>query len=164
MSVTHLLKGLSALKSRFSRSSDFRASRSAFVIPFGFRLGLCVIPMAVITRYTVVSLGILESGYLRSSTLCIRFCLFTSDGSRRKKLPPHSRNPFPPEAACFPCSTALPRFAANGSTQPGSLRFRGFAPQYPGRRSLPPAPTRTALRYLKFLAGSLYSCFHRQLY
>ena len=76
----------------------------------------------------------------------IRSCLFTSDGSRRKKLPPHSRNPFPPEAACFPCSAALPRFAAAGSPQPGSLRFRAFAPQCPGRRSLPPAPTRTAFR------------------
>ena len=46
----------------------------------------------------------------------------------------------------LPCSAALPRFAAAGSPQPGSLRFRGFAPQCPGRRSLPPAPTHTAFR------------------
>ena len=44
---------------------------------------------------------------------------------------------------CFPCSDALPRFAAAGSPQPDSLRFRGFAPQCPGRRSLPPAPIST---------------------
>ena len=81
ISVTHLLKGLSALKSRFSRSSAFRASRSAFVIPFGFRLGLWVIPMAAITRYTVVSLGIPESGYLRSSALCIRSLPYVSSSS-----------------------------------------------------------------------------------
>ena len=31
--------GQSAWKSRFKRSSDFLASRSAFVIPFGLRLG-----------------------------------------------------------------------------------------------------------------------------
>ena len=76
----------------------------------------------------------------------IRSCLFTSDGSRRKKLTPHSESLSPPEAACFPCSAALPHFAAAGSPLPGSLRFRGFAPQCPGRRSLPPAPTHTAFR------------------
>ena len=36
---------------------------------------LCVIPMAVIARYTVVSPGIPESGYLSSSALCIRSLL-----------------------------------------------------------------------------------------
>ena len=40
-----------------------------------------------------------------------------------KKLPPHSRNTFSPEAACFPCSAALPRFAATGSPPPGSMLF-----------------------------------------
>ena len=54
--------------------SDFRASRSAYVIPFGFRLGLCVIPMAVITRYTVVSLGIPEPGYLRAAPYAFAPC------------------------------------------------------------------------------------------
>ena len=39
MSVTHFASGSSDLKSRFNRSSDFWASRSAFVIPFGLRLG-----------------------------------------------------------------------------------------------------------------------------
>ena len=148
-----------------SRSSDFRASRSAFVIPFGFRLGLCVIPMAVITRYTVASPGITESGYLRSRALCIRSRLFTSDGSQRKKLPPHSERLSPPEAACFPCSAALPRFAADGSPPPGSLRFRGFAPQCPGRRSLPPEPIRTAFRTVPSVPRWLaLLCFQRQLY
>jgi len=69
----------------------------------------------------------------------IRSCLFTSDGSRRKKLPPHSER----------------------------LRFRAFVPRCPGRRSLPPEPIRIVfrtVRYLQFLAGSLYSCFQRQLY
>ena len=46
-----------------------------------------------------------------------------SDGSRRKKLPLHSRNPSHPGAACFPCSAALPRFAATGSPPPGSMLF-----------------------------------------
>ena len=95
----------------------------------------------------------------------IRSCLFTSDGSRRKKLPPHSRNPFPPEAACFPCSAALPRFVADGSPPPGSLRFRGSAPyvQVAVLCRLHP-PVQRSVRYLKFLAGSLYSYFQRQLY
>ena len=39
ISVTHFFKGASAVKSRFRRSSDLRASRSALVIPLGFRLG-----------------------------------------------------------------------------------------------------------------------------
>lgn len=40
MSVTHFSSGLCAVKSRFKRSSDFRAFLSAFVIPFAFRFGL----------------------------------------------------------------------------------------------------------------------------
>ena len=39
ISVTHFVSGSSAWKSRFNRSSDFLASLSAFVIPFGLRLG-----------------------------------------------------------------------------------------------------------------------------
>ena len=35
MSVTHFFKDASAVKSRFRRSSDLRASRSALVIPLG---------------------------------------------------------------------------------------------------------------------------------
>ena len=46
-----------------------------------------------------------------------------SDVSRRKKLPLHSRNPSQPGAACFPCSAALPLFAATGSPPPGSMLF-----------------------------------------
>ena len=42
MSVTHFFKGASAVKSRFRRSSDLRASRSVLVIPLGFRLDLLV--------------------------------------------------------------------------------------------------------------------------
>ena len=60
------------------QTAFFNRNTSAFVIPFGFRLGLCVIPMAVITRYTVVSLGIPEPGYLRSSALCIRSLPYVS--------------------------------------------------------------------------------------
>ena len=48
--------------------------KSAFMIPFGFRLGLWVIPMAVITRYTVVSLGIPEPGYLRAAPYAFAPC------------------------------------------------------------------------------------------
>ena len=40
ISVTHFVRGLSVLKSRLRRSFDFRALRSAFVIPFGLRLEL----------------------------------------------------------------------------------------------------------------------------
>ena len=38
ISITHLANDFSAWKSRFRRSSDFLASRSAFVIPFSLRL------------------------------------------------------------------------------------------------------------------------------
>ena len=46
ISVTHLVSGFSVWKSRFKRSSDFLASLSAFVIPFGLRLGGWLIPIA----------------------------------------------------------------------------------------------------------------------
>ena len=39
ISVIHFSNGESEWKSRFNRSSDFMASRSAFVIPFGFLFG-----------------------------------------------------------------------------------------------------------------------------
>ena len=51
-----------------SKSSDFIASRSAFVIPFGFRFGRWLRPICSITRYTVLSLGIdTPSGCFRHS-------------------------------------------------------------------------------------------------
>ena len=50
MSVTHFSQGFSEKKSRFSKSSDFRASLSDLVIPLGFRFGLCVILISLITR------------------------------------------------------------------------------------------------------------------
>ena len=76
---------------------------------------------------------------------------------------PHSE---PPEAACFPYSAALPRFAAAGSPLPGSLRFRGV------RSLMSRSPFFAACTHpysgsvlsLQFLAGSLYSCFQRRLY
>ncbi len=40
ISVIHFFRGLSAVKSRFIKSSDFRASLSALVIPLGLRFGL----------------------------------------------------------------------------------------------------------------------------
>ena len=123
---------------------------------------ICIVTF-VLMQYQILPFA--PPSQVLSAMNFIRSCLFTSDGSRRKKLPPHSRNPFPPEVACFPYSAALPRFAAAGSPPPGSLHFWGFAPQCPGRRSLPPAPTRTAFRtVLQFLAGSLNSYFQRQLY
>ena len=45
MSVTHYFNGSADVKSRFSRSSGLRASRSAFVIPFGLRFGRWLSPI-----------------------------------------------------------------------------------------------------------------------
>lgn len=42
---------------RFIKSSDFLASLSAFVIPFGLRWGLCIKLICSITLRTVLSLG-----------------------------------------------------------------------------------------------------------
>ena len=59
MSVTHFFKGAAAVKSRFRRSSDLRASRSALVIPLDFRFGLWIRFIRSITLRTVASHGIL---------------------------------------------------------------------------------------------------------
>ena len=47
ISVTHFVSGSSAWKSRFNRSSDFLASLSAFVIPFGIRPVYCCVQMVI---------------------------------------------------------------------------------------------------------------------
>ena len=45
----HFQEGFSDVKSLLRRSSDLRASRSAFVIPFGLRFGRCLRPIFSIT-------------------------------------------------------------------------------------------------------------------
>src|SRR5699024_5654512 len=45
ISVIHFSNGASEWKSRFNRSSDFMASRSAFVSPFGFLFGRWLRPI-----------------------------------------------------------------------------------------------------------------------
>ncbi len=50
ISVTHFFNGSLDEKSRFSRSSDFRASRSALVIPLGLRFGRWMRPIFSMTR------------------------------------------------------------------------------------------------------------------
>ena len=64
ISVTHLLKGLSALKSRFSRSSDFRASRSAFGLAYSaqFLFLVTLVECGDVNEYLAQFLGLFIYG------------------------------------------------------------------------------------------------------
>ena len=80
MSVTHFFKGASAVKSRFRKSSDLRASRSALVIPFGFRFGLWIRCICSIILRTVPSLGMVTFHKLADFILILK-CLKHADSA-----------------------------------------------------------------------------------